>query len=92
MCNNRISDPLVWTTAAGGAAHRTCVDGSLQEITSHWCETMEAALRTPLKDLVNTPEAAESNWLLSDAIMAHIGRPLRARTLLASLEATSDTG
>lgn len=70
--------------AGGGAAHHHC-EALGQPVSITWLSAVEAARRTPLRDLIDTELPAGPAWALSDAVQAHLGRGLKSRRVLASL-------
>ncbi len=69
---------------AGGAVHPACQAGATP-VPPGWTEAVEAARRTPLRELVDAAPPPGPRWLLADAIEAHLGRALRSRRVLAAI-------
>jgi DNA repair protein RecO (recombination protein O) len=71
--------------AGGGLRHTRCAgpeDGEGRPVPRELLGAMEAARRTPLRDLVDTGLPPGPRYLLASAIEAHLGRPLASRALL----------
>lgn len=85
VCGEPFADePLVYAPGAGGALHRRCGGG--HSITAVAAAALDSARRTPLADLVDTAPPDCEPWLLYEHLLWQIGRPLRSKSLLASLE------
>lgn len=77
--------PLRYDPQRGGALHAQCdVEGSLS-VPSRWLAAVEAARRTPLKDLLNARPPGGPVWALAETIEAHAESALKSRSVLAEL-------
>jgi len=77
--------PLSFDPQRGGGLHDKCDDDGGRPVSLRWLLAIEAARRTPLKQLVGAQPPAGPQWALAEAIEAHAERPLRSRNVLASL-------
>ncbi len=66
----------------GAAGHPGCV-GSDGECTGAFALALEGARRRPLRETLDLPAPEGPHWVLCGVIEAHIGRALRARSMLA---------
>ncbi len=77
--------PWAFAPSRGGALHDACdVDGG-RPVSLRWLERVEAARRTPLKDLLDVSVPAGPGWVLAETIEHYAGGPIRSRSVLASL-------
>jgi DNA repair protein RecO len=77
--------PLVILPAAGGAFHRECHPGGGKPVNATFLMAVEAARRTPLRDLLDAELPPGPAWVLSEAVEAHLGRGLKTRSVLTAL-------
>lgn len=84
VCGEALEDRMRFRPADGGAAHARCASGG-DAVSPAWLEAVEAARRTPLRELVDVELPPGPVWALSDAVQAHLGRALKSRRVLASL-------
>lgn len=83
-CENPLAEKMGWAHSAGGSVHLDC--GPVDcELSLMWLNAIETYRRTPLKDLIDTQPPKGPPFLLADTIEAHLGRPLRSRSILTSL-------
>ena len=83
-CGEAAQGPMVWSVRGGGMTHEYC--GAGPKLDPAWGQAVEAFRRTPLAELVDTEAPAGGNqWLLSELMIWHQGRPLRPRELLITL-------
>jgi DNA repair protein RecO (recombination protein O) len=83
ICSEPATGGLAFDPAAGGVVHTECHRGPA--VRAEWCEAVEAARRTPLRDLIDAPLPAGPPWALSDHIQWHLGRGLKSRSVLAAI-------
>lgn len=82
-CGQAPEGRLAFDPGSGGLVHAECHGGAA--VPPGWAAAVEAARRTPLRDLLDTPPPEGPQWLLSDHAQWHLGRGLKSRALLASL-------
>ena len=77
--------PLSYDPQRGGALHGACDKVGGRSVSLKWLLGIEAARRTPLKQLVAARPPAGPSFALAETIEAHTERVLRSRNVLASL-------
>ncbi len=85
VCDEALVSPLAWSPSAGGAVHRHCGEG--EEVTPDWVAAVEAARRTPLRDLVDRRLPSGPRWALHELLTWQVGRPLKSADVLGAVEA-----
>lgn len=81
VCRTPAADPMGWQPLSGGAAHRDC-DPTAPAVSLEWLEAVEAARRTPLRELVDRPLPPGPLSTLSHAVEDQVGRAFQSRILL----------
>ncbi len=87
VCHEGLDEPLAWSPEAGGACHRRCADG--EAISPRWVAAVEAARRTPLRDLVDVELPPGPRWALHELYRWQVGKPLKSAEVLAAVEPTA---
>lgn len=77
--------PYTYDPQRGGGLHEACDQDGGRRVSLKWLAAVEAARRTPLKQLVAARPPAGPQWALAETIEAHAEKPLRSRSVLASL-------
>ncbi len=78
-------EALAFWGERGGACHARCAPGA-PLVEPAWLRAIEEARRTPLRELIDRPLPAGPAWALAEMAEAMLGKGLRSRHLLASLE------
>ncbi len=84
VCGEPVEERMRFRPADGGAAHPRCATGG-DAVSQPWLAAIEAARRTPLRELVDARLPTGPAWVLSDAVQAHLGRALKSRGVLVAL-------
>ncbi|MEL6348062.1 MAG: DNA repair protein RecO [Myxococcota bacterium] len=77
--------PYTYDPHRGGALHDQCDTEGSRRVSERWLSAMEAARRTPLKDLLRARPPGGPQWAFAETIEAHAESSLRSRSVLASL-------
>lgn len=85
-CGQPVSDAARWSPLHGGAHHPECVPGGTK-VSAQWLQAVEAARRTPLRELVDTPLPSGPLTSLTHPLEDTLNRPLKSRALLDQLRA-----
>ena len=83
ICGEAATGALAFDPGAGGVVHTECHRGA--ELPEGWSDAVEAARRTPLRELIDAPAPRGPTWALSDHIQWHLGRGLKSRSVLAAV-------
>lgn len=79
------AEELAFSGERGGAAHARCAPGA-PAVDRAWLDAVEHARRTPLRELIDRPLPPGPPWALAQMAEAVLGRALRSRHLLSTLE------
>lgn len=83
-CDAPLSAPLRFSWESGGAVHEHC--GSGVRVSTDLLERLEYGRRTPMAELIDDELPDGHSGLLLDFLEHQLGRPLRTRAWLNSLE------
>ena len=84
-CGEPPDEPMTFQPEGGGALHARCDAAGGTPVSLAWLAALERARRTPLRDLLDERAPDGPDHALSDAIAAHLGRPLKSRAILDQL-------
>jgi DNA repair protein RecO (recombination protein O) len=83
-CGEPPDPPMRLDVVAGGCQHERCGAGG-RPVSVDWLTAVEAARRTPLRELVDLALPPGPHGALADAVQGQLNRALRSRSLLEQL-------
>jgi len=84
VCGQPLRDPCGFSPSVGGGLHAHC--GAGERVSAAWLAALEHARRTRLVELLDERAPASPPWLLARFAEYHLGRGLKSRGWLETLE------